>query len=110
MIIMKTDISIDIEDRKIIIDTEYKRNTFSYHHGSKKLHSGNLYQVFAYLKNVKAKENKNKRYEGILLYPWVGEDLDLDYILQGERIKVKTINLNVDWQFIHKRLLQVVAE
>ncbi len=107
--LMKTDISIDVDNRKIIIDTKYKRNTFTYHHGSKKLHPGNLYQVFAYLKNVKAKGDRDRRYEGILLYPWVGEDLDLDYILQGERIKVKTINLNMDWQLIHNRLLEIVA-
>ena len=46
--------------------------------------------------------------EGILLYPTVDVDLDLNYEIQGHRVRVKTINLNQDWQNIRRDLLQVV--
>ena len=108
--IMQTDISIEIGNRKIIMDTKYKKDAFAYNYDAKRLHSDNLYQLFAYLKNVKIKGNTNENCEGILLYPKTGQDLNLRYKLQGEVIKIKTVDLNQDWQLIRERLLEVVKK
>lgn len=105
---MQTDISIQWENRKIIIDTKYSKTTLAEHLGNKKIKSDNLYQLFAYLKNVELKGGVNETCEGILLYPQVEEHLDLEYFIRGHRIQIKTIDLNQDWKMIHKRLLNII--
>lgn len=105
---MQTDISIETDTRKIIIDTKFYKDAFTYHMNSKKLNSNNLYQLFAYLKNVEAKGGLNIGAEGILLYPMVNQQMDYDYIVQGHRVMVRTVNLNQDWKLIYKRLMNIV--
>lgn len=106
--IMQTDISLTSDKRKIIIDTKFYKNALNSNKGSEKLISENLYQIFAYLKNIEKKGGVNKRAEGILIYPKVGQDIDLIYEVQGHLIKIKTLNLNQDWKQIHKRLLNII--
>lgn len=49
--IMQTDISLESSDRKIIMDTKFYQDTLTKNFGSRKLISGNLYQLFSYLSN-----------------------------------------------------------
>jgi 5-methylcytosine-specific restriction enzyme subunit McrC len=108
---MQTDISIEFENRKVIIDTKFYKNALQINPQSDKktLISSNLYQMFAYLKNSEAKGGVNTTCEGILLYPTVNEELDVRYKVQGHFMRVKTLNLNQEWQQIHNELLSVVA-
>lgn len=108
--VMETDISITsrITGRKIIIDTKYYKEAFSYKMNVKKLKSENLYQIFAYLKNNKY--DGCEKCEGILLYPTVVEDFEHSYVIQGHKVSVRSINLNQDWQKIHNDLLAIVGE
>jgi len=106
---METDISITFEERKIIIDTKYHKEAMQTNRGTEKLKSGNLYQLFAYLINSEAKGGVNKKCEGILLYPVVSDEHNYEYSIKGHRMAVKTINLNQDWQDIHKDLMNIVC-
>ena len=108
--IMQTDISLEIKDKKLIIDTKYKISAFSYNYNAKKLHSENLYQLFSYIKNIQGKGGIDEKCIGILLYPRTGEDLDLEYLIQGQIIRIKTINLGLEWRQIHKRLTEIAME
>lgn len=47
-------------------------------------------------------------YEGILLYPTAGYDLDLKYEIQGHKISIRTVNLAKDWQNIHESLMNII--
>lgn len=56
--LMQTDISIESQTRKIIMDTKYYQQSLMQYRGSQKLISGNLYQLFAYLSNHKKSSGK----------------------------------------------------
>lgn len=107
---MQTDISIETDTRKIIIDTKFYKDAFTCNRGSKKLNSNNLYQIFAYLKNIEAKGGQNTKADGILLYPMVDQQMDYDYLIQGHKVMIRTVDLNQEWKSIYKRLIDIVKE
>jgi MoxR-like ATPase len=49
-----------------------------------------------------------RKVEGILLYPTVSRTLDLDYVIQGHRIRVVTVDLNSHRTQIQERLLAII--
>ncbi len=106
---MKTDVSLESAERKIIIDTKYYSSTLQSHYNRETIHSTNLYQLFAYLKNLQLKNGEQRELEGILLYPTIGTSLDLHYNIQGHSIRVVTIDLDTDWREIRERLLRLLT-
>lgn len=105
---MCTDISIQAPDRYIIIDTKYYANALQTYYKST-IRSSNLYQIFAYLKNIQQRGEAYESCEGILLYPTVEYDLHLKYDIQGHKVSIKTVNLGGNWQDIHKELMDIVV-
>jgi 5-methylcytosine-specific restriction enzyme subunit McrC len=108
---MITDITLRSPERTIVIDTKfYKRTLSKSQHGDiAKIHSENLYQIYAYIRNMENREGPDSEAEGILLYPTVDQAVDLAYEIQGHRIRVKTLNLSQDWPDIRSELLQLIA-
>jgi 5-methylcytosine-specific restriction enzyme subunit McrC len=72
------------------------------------IHSENLYQLMAYLKNLED-DGVNKNCEGLLLYPAMKVELDVRHEIWGHKVTVHTVNLNQDWRLIHKRLLEIIG-
>ena len=72
---METDISLRDSNRTIIIDTKYYRKTLQSYFNSETIHSQNLYQLFAYMKNLESKDEQDAHAEGMLLYPVVNKKL-----------------------------------
>ena len=107
MPIMRTDVSLVSSQRHIVVDTKYYANTLQCHHARETIHSANVYQVFAYLRNLQARE-ADRRVEGILLYPTVSKHFDVNYTVHGHPLKIATVNLADDWKEIHERLLGLV--
>ncbi len=105
---MQTDISLERNNRKIIMDTKYYKETLSSHHNTEKIKSENLYQLFSYLMNAEAKGGNNIECEGILLYPTIDDDYSFDYFIKGHKVSIRTINLNQNWQGIHEDLIEIV--
>lgn len=103
--IMQTDISLESERHKIIMDTKYYQNAYTQRNGVTKLISSNLYQLFAYLSNYKM---TSKELVGILLYPRVNQTLDLTYKIHDFKVKICTVDLSKDWRLIHNRLIEIV--
>lgn len=106
---MQTDISLEGKNRKIIIDTKYYREALTDHYEKEKIRSENMYQMFAYLKNLETTKEINKECWGILLYPTVTKSLDINMTTHGHQVSFKTINLNQEWQRVHKDLLSLVG-
>jgi len=107
--VMKTDISITSSTRKIIIDTKFYKECFLEHYDRKIIISNHLYQLLAYLENSDAKSlNIRQKSEGMLIYPTVKYEADLNYILRGHKISVKTINLDQEWRKISEDLLMFI--
>jgi 5-methylcytosine-specific restriction enzyme subunit McrC len=71
------------------------------------LHSHNLYQIFTYVKNMDATSPGNV--SGLLLYAQTDEDIvpDFDYTICGNRISVKTLDLNTDFTNITSQLNEI---
>jgi McrBC 5-methylcytosine restriction system component. len=104
--LMRTDIMIEYQEKTLIIDAKYygksmQLNPFS---DSKKLHSNNLYQIFTYVKNRDILSSGNV--SGMLLYARTNEDItpDFDYVMDGNRISAKTLDLNLDFSVIRFQL------
>jgi len=109
--VMKTDMCLESSVRKIIIDTKFHKKTFDHQFdgANPKIKSPDLYQLFSYITNAKPKTPDTVVLEGILLYPTIDEDLELSYLLNGDRVRVATIDLSLNWQAIHDRLLGLVG-
>lgn len=104
--IMQTDINLEFNDRKIIIDTKYYKDTLS---DREKIHSVNLYQLYAYLKNQEGIEDpRTMRCEGILLYPTIDVNYKHEYRHEEHKVSIQTINLNQNWKKIETDLLAIV--
>lgn len=104
---MLTDVSLRGKDRTIIIDAKYYKEALPLNRGKERIRSSHLYQLFAYLKNLK--HDAPGYAEGVLLYPTVNKDFNYEYVFQGHRVRACSINLNQDWQRIHKDLISVIA-
>ncbi len=111
--IMQTDITLCKGEKILIIDAKYYSHTTQTQYDTQTLHSANLYQIFTYVKNKEA-ELKNCPHEvsGMLLYAKTDNapSLDKTYRMSGNRISVKTLDLNLDFLSIRKQLDGIVDE
>lgn len=105
---METDISVRSEHTTLIIDTKYYREAMQQRGETEKIKSANLYQIFAYLKNMEAREGSDSRSEGMLLYPQVNESLRLEYQIAGHRVRICTLDLAQEWPEIRAELLDLL--
>lgn len=106
---MKTDISLSTRDgRKVlIIDAKYYGHTTQMQFGSNTLHSGNLYQIFTYVKNRQAgMAEGSSPVSGMLLYAKTDEEIvpDQEYQMSGNKITVRTLDLNQPFKQIAEDL------
>lgn len=111
---MRTDITLECQSRKIVIDTKfYQEPMISSFPGSpKKFASNNLYQLNAYLTNLEGCNSHpmNDRAEGMLLYPVLQPIERLDARMNRHRIRVESIDLNQEWRAIGHDLEALITE
>lgn len=74
------------------------------YYGTDKIHSANLYQLYAYLRNAQQKP-KWANSEGMLLYPAGGTEFNYTFEIDGHPIRVASVNLDGSWKDIHDRLV-----
>ncbi len=100
--VMQTDITIEYAGKTLIIDTKYYSKTMQHSslYGRRTVHSSNLYQIFTYVKN--RDKAGSGHVSGVLLYAKTDEEItpDCDYLMSGNRISVKTLDLNTDFSKI----------
>lgn len=104
--VMQTDITLEHAGKTLIIDTKYYGRSMQFNslYDSRTVHSGNLYQIFTYVKN--RDKGTSGAVSGVLLYAKTDEEItpDYDYLMSGNRISVKTLDLNADFAKIAKQL------
>lgn len=109
--LMKSDITITYGLKTLIIDTKYYGHTMQSNamFNSTTLISGNLYQIFTYVKNKDMANTGNV--SGVLLYAKTDEAItpDNDYLMGGNRISVKTLDLSGNWGDIKTQLHCIAA-
>lgn len=108
--LMQTDITLENNETKIIIDAKYYRKTLSTNYDAEKISSANLYQLFSYVMNQRDGSEKYENTIGILIYPEIDKAYDLQYRYQNHDIFIKTVDLNANWQNIHNRLLNIIGQ
>ena len=106
---MQSDIMLEYSDKILIIDAKYYSHTTQSYYNTNTIHSGNLYQIFTYVKN-KQIEAPNSEVSGMLLYAKTDEEIlpDNTYKMSGNTIGVGTLDLNQDFGLI-KEQLDVIA-
>lgn len=105
---METDITLENEDEKIIIDAKFYRETMTVNYDKEIIKSANLYQLFSYLLNQQDGSSKTQNAKGILLYPTIETDYNLNFKYYNHNIQIRTVNLNSNWRKISSRLKQIV--
>lgn len=110
---MKSDIMLSYGEKVLIIDAKYYTHTTQSQYNTRTLHSENLYQIFTYVKN-KETEMAMGPHEvaGMLLYAKTDEEIlpDCTYRMSGNKISVKTLNLDCDFHQIANQLDSIVME
>ena len=110
--VMQTDITLENGEKTLIIDAKYYAHTMQTRFDKRTFHSGNLYQIFTYVKNKEAQfDEEQHEVAGMLLYAKTDEDVvpDNEYLMSGNRISVKTLDLGVDFDQIQKQLDQIAT-
>ena len=100
---MQSDIMLTFRNKTLIIDAKYYGHTMQTQYDVHTLHSNNLYQIFTYVKN---KAVAGGEVSGMLLYARTDEAIQPDntYMMSGNRISVKTLNLDCPFQIIAEQL------
>jgi 5-methylcytosine-specific restriction enzyme subunit McrC len=107
--VMETDISLTRPGEHLVVDTKYYREALRSRYGKGRVNSENLYQLFSYLRNIAMAPGAPPNVAGVLLYPAVASELDLEYEMHGHRVRVATVNLGQDWREIHRHLLSRIG-
>lgn len=113
--IMQPDVVLDNGRDVLIIDAKYYTRTMQRNFGTYTMHSANMYQMFTYVKNKTAQlvtEGVGHAVSGLVLYAKTDEDRqpDGEFDMGGDRIAVRTLDLNQDSSGIAKQLDDIAAE
>lgn len=109
--VMQSDIMLTYENKVLIIDAKYYTHTTQVQYDTHSLHSGNLYQIFTYVKNKEAElADQPHKVSGMLLYARTDETIhpNNEYKMSGNRISVRTLDLNCEFSEITAQLNKIV--
>jgi len=93
---MQTDIELVHlgQKRKLVIDTKFNKIFSATQYRENIIRSGYLYQLYAYLRTQESESQAmGIASEGMLLHPQFGQALDAHIVIQGHRLRFKTIDL-----------------
>ena len=111
--IMQSDVMLTYGDKILILDAKYYSHATQTRYDARTLHSNNLYQIFAYVKNKDSELAGTSRVvSGMLLYAQTDVEAPLDhtYRMSGNKICVKTLDLNCEFSKIAEQLNKIASE
>lgn len=108
--VMQTDIYLRKGEKILIIDAKYYGKTLQKQYDKHTLHSGNIYQIYTYVKNQD--KNNTGNVAGLLLYAETEETITPDcmFNMGGNQIGAKTLDLNTDFKQIAAQLDKIVMD
>ena len=110
---MQSDIMLSRENTVLIIDAKYYSRNMQEQYHTQSIRSSNLYQIFTYVKNKDAElVDKPHTVSGMLLYARTEDAIQPDnsYKMSGNRIDVKTLDLNQEFPIIADQLNHIVED
>lgn len=105
--VMQSDIHLRKGNTVLIIDAKYYSHTMQTQFDRHTVHSGNMYQIFTYVKNRDYQfGEEDHRVSGMLLYAKTEEESQPDnvYQMHGNQITVRTLDLNRPFTEIAEQL------
>lgn len=108
---MKTDVVLQKDKNILIIDAKCYIHNTQFHYGRTTIISEHLYQIFAYVKNKEYELRNTYKVSGMLLYARTDESIqpNEEYLIMGNNIFVKNIDLNCNFQLVKKQL-NIIAD
>ena len=110
--VMQSDIMLSKGNTTLIIDAKYYGHTTQSQYGVNTLHSGNLYQIFTYVKNKDAEYGDQPHsVSGMLLYAQTDDNVQPNHVyhMSGNKITVRTLDLNQPFDKIADQLDGIVS-
>ena len=108
---MKSDVTIKYGDLTLVVDAKYYSKTMQVgQFGNTTMNSGNIYQIFTYVKNMDV-ENSGK-VSGVLLYAKTDEAVvpDQEVTLAGNKFIMTTLDLNQPFENIARQMDKVIVK
>lgn len=107
---MQPDIVLTSSQTRALFEVKYYAEPFrrGRYDGSLKLREGHLYQLFAYIENLRTRGTPLNH--AVLLYAQSEEPFDYRYQLGSTRVRVRTIDLNQAWRSLRAALLEMADE
>ena len=105
--VMQSDIMLQSGEKVLIIDAKYYEHSTQVQFDKHTIHSGNLYQIFTYVKNKEYElREKDHTVSGMLLYAKTDEEIYPNNVNQmsGNQITVRTLDLNLPFDEIAGQL------
>ena len=103
---MQSDITLSCGKKTLIIDAKFYGENTQRQFDKRTIHSNNLYQIFAYVKNKNREPGfTDNEVGGLLLYARTADEIqpDADFSMSGNKISVKTLDLNKPFDDIRKQ-------
>lgn len=96
--------------RRIILDTKFTANSLvTTQFGKQKFDSSHMYQIYAYLRTQEGQGVSHRDARGVLLYPTINQNIDVEMLIQRHAIRVVTVDLAAPWKTVESRLLDLVS-
>ena len=111
--VMQSDIMLTKGNRVLIIDAKYYSHTMQSQYNAYTIKSDHLYQIFTYVKNKDAAfRDAPHTVSGLLLYARTDELIQPDntYQMSGNKISVRTLDLNQEFSAIAAQLNAIAAD
>ena len=102
----KTDVVLRKPSQGLVIETKYYAQSYQVNWGRRAIISSPLYQFLTYMRHLQS--SYSAKPDGMLLYAKAGQDYAMDYEIAGDRVMVRTLDLNQEWEKIHRDLLALV--
>lgn len=101
------------ENSVLIIDAKYYAHNMQVQYNKRTIHSGNMYQIYTYVKNKEfelEKSGEPHKVSGMLLYAKTVDVIQPDSVFQmhGNQIEVTTLDLYQSFSAIKKSLNNIV--
>jgi len=98
-------------NHRLVIDTKFSTSTLATtQYGGQRIKSGNLYQIYTYLRTQEHLGEPHRCASGLLLYPTTQGTVDESVRVQGHLIRVATIDLRLPWEEVEQNLLRLSEE
>ena len=108
---MKTDIIIDNIQvaHRTVIDTKFTSILKTNQYNQKKISSGYLYQMYAYLRSQEGSDDLlYDNAGGLFIHPSIGEDVNEYVVIQNHKIQFATVDLGATAIEIREQLLSII--